>query len=534
MVYWSLKQHGVQALSIENNWFVLGVGRSELIRQLPGGMSEYTKHAIKLFYEPIDFRVGLQIQMPPRDTLLIFAEIQVLLADEAAIKEVCQHKGSAGTRLCPLCVNVIDHKSDILDHDASGKFVPSTNLDFSKVKYETDTSARTTLRWLQDNVNRVNKEVFTRMQQFSGYNLVPSGLFMDEDLQVPPVGIIMYDWMHTFVAAGLWQLEMGLLLDQLKTVGVKHSDLHVEVSRFIFPKAISSRSMTGKGMFEKKRNPGENLKCSASEALSMYSIVRFLLREKQRSGQLDLIQPAVQSYFSLARVLDLLQNIKKETTRASMLKDAILKHLYDFQKAYGLDHWIPKHHIATHLAGQFNRHQILCACFTHERKHKLVKRYSSQVTNTWHRWERSVVIDSLRNQLDSMRSGEDKLLTVGLIDGSEPTRTSAALLRTAVNSIDAEVHVSLHAYYAIGAKCSSQDVVLLNIEGEQQIGTVRFFAQVGNDHYVCYEMWHSCGQNEFSKTDEQALGAVSCIHDVCTYVSRGGKIAVVPNSTWMV
>ena len=137
-------------------------------------MSEFTKHAIKLFYEPIDFRLGLQIQMP-RDILLIFAEMHIFLADEAAIKEVCQQKGSAGTRLCPLCVNVIDHKSDLLDHDASGKFVPSTNLDFTKVKYETDTSARATLRWLQDNVNQVTKEVFNRMQQFSGYNLVPSG-----------------------------------------------------------------------------------------------------------------------------------------------------------------------------------------------------------------------------------------------------------------------------------------------------------------------------------------------------------------------
>ena len=42
---------------------------------------------------------------------------------------------------------------------------------------------------------------------------------------------------------------------------------------------------------------------------------------------------------------------------------------------YGRDKMRPKHHYAAHLPEQYRRFGFLVSCLTHERKHRLVKRY---------------------------------------------------------------------------------------------------------------------------------------------------------------
>ena len=68
----------------------------------------------------------------------------------------------------------------------------------------------------------------------------------------------MWDWMHIFVAGGIFQVELGLLLEQLRGCGVSQ--------------AIASRGATGRNVFEKKLQGSDPIKCSASEALSLYFI----------------------------------------------------------------------------------------------------------------------------------------------------------------------------------------------------------------------------------------------------------------------
>ena len=46
-----------------------------------------------------------------------------------------------------------------------------------------------------------------------------------------------------------------------------------------------------------------------------------------------------------------------------------------FVAAYGPTACKPKHHYALHLPGMLQRHGTLISTFTHERKHRVVKRY---------------------------------------------------------------------------------------------------------------------------------------------------------------
>ena len=51
------------------------------------------------------------------------------------------------------------------------------------------------------------------MQQCLGLNYVPSGLLFWDRVwgSMPPVDVLMYDWMHIYLVHGCFQLEVSLL-----------------------------------------------------------------------------------------------------------------------------------------------------------------------------------------------------------------------------------------------------------------------------------------------------------------------------------
>ena len=506
---------------------ILGVARSNLVKRLPGGMSEYCKVAMGLFYKPYDARMG--IHLGPCG-IVIFSQLSVLLGDEGALKEMIEMKGAAGTKLCPLCQNVLDHKCELLEMESSGFFIPSTTLDLSLIKFETNESIQKTLRYLQENKDNVSAERFGRMQQYTGFNLSETGLLLDRFLDLKPCDVLMFDWMHCYISSGIWQLEVGLLLDQLKKCNIKQERLHTMLQEFVFPKSVSSRSMTGQNIFQKKKD-SESIKCSASEALSIYSVLRFVMIRLKHSGEISAIEPAVQSYLNICRVLDLLANVKKQTTRASELQNAILKRLRSYQDSYRLERWLPKHHMTIHLALMYQSHQVLCSCFTHERKHKTVKKFSSQSTNTWSAWEKSVLMDSLREDLQDVVS-RNFVIEPGLLSPGQASDEMVSTLRVLLGNPTDDVAVSLQARFSDGGRCSSKDVLLVDFNGTSTVCTAVFFAKVGENHFSYVEIWKPLGHNKFEKTQEKGFCELTCIRETCIHVKHGDRIDVVPNTCW--
>ena len=518
---------GAAALGVETHWFILAVARSNLVKRLPGGMSEYCKIALRLFYQPYDARNGIHIA--PCE-IVIFSQLSILLGDEGALKEMIEMKGAAGPKLCPLCQNILDHKSDLLQMDTSGFFIPSTTLDLSLIKFETNESVQKTLRYLQENKDSVSAERFGRMQQYTGFNLTESGLLLDPLLDLKPCNVLMFDWMHCYISSGIWQLEVGLLLEQLKTCNIKQDRLHTMLQEFVFPKSISSKSMTGQNIFYKKKE-GESVKCSASEALSIYSVLRFVMIRLKNSGEISAIEPAVQSYLNLCRVLDLLANVKKQTTIASELQNAIFRHLQSYQDSYGVERWLPKHHMTVHIPLMYQSHKLLCACFTHERKHKTVKKFSSQATNTWAAWEKSVLMDSLREDLQDVVSRSFSI-EPGLLSPGQANDEMVSTLRGLLGNPTDDVAVSLQARFSDGGRCSSKDVLLVDFNGTSTVCTAVFFSKVGENHFAYVEIWKPLGSNKFEKTTEKGFCELTCIREVCIHVKHGDRIDVVPNSCW--
>ena len=95
------------------------------------------------------------------------------------------------------------------------------------------------------------------------------------------VFISIYIYTHTHVYQ--CHLVAGLLVAKLQEIG-----------GFIWPQAIRSRGVTGQKIFA-KGDQNEDIKCSASECLSVYSVFRFFLLEALQTQNLRAIRAECES-----------------------------------------------------------------------------------------------------------------------------------------------------------------------------------------------------------------------------------------------
>ena len=89
----------------------------------------------------------------------------------------------------------------------------------------------------------------------------------------------------------------------------------------------------------------------------------------------------VASMVAVLQVVVLLLDLKAGTVSADALTTAILRHLGLYSIAYGDSAVRPKHHFALHLGPMLRRFPFLLSTFVHERKHRVVKKYTRDRRN---------------------------------------------------------------------------------------------------------------------------------------------------------
>ncbi|CAJ1456060.1 unnamed protein product [Effrenium voratum] len=213
---------------------------SDIVRRLPGKMSEYFKLAMRNFFAPTDIRNGMLIMLPDSERKVLFGDLSIVLGDEAALKDILDMKGASGTLPCPLCRNLVSHRSDLASFDTTGSMVDSTNLDLSLVEFHSDASIRDIMRFLKEKKDSCTKNDFQKTQQFTGWNYNERGALLCQLIDLKPASSLMWDWMHTYVSNGVWNVEVGLLLSKLKAHGLSQQDLHKELQNFVLMLTLCS------------------------------------------------------------------------------------------------------------------------------------------------------------------------------------------------------------------------------------------------------------------------------------------------------
>lgn len=182
------------ALCSEYAWFPIGILRSSIVKQVPGGLSNIVK---KLLQSWDDARQGLPINFPKKGRQIISLQLSACVMDEAAMRDMWQFKGASGRKPCGFCKNVIS--KFVASQIEGSHFV---GIDCSQIKscfLVTDEEIWEAHDHLASIHGTVTKKEFENMQSNLGLNYNSAGLLSDASLRqwVFPTSAC-YDVLHCF------------------------------------------------------------------------------------------------------------------------------------------------------------------------------------------------------------------------------------------------------------------------------------------------------------------------------------------------
>jgi len=311
-----------------------------------------------------------------------------------------------------------------------------------------------------------------------GFNYVKHSFICSPLLSSGLVSTLMWDWQHCYFVNGIFDGEVEALLLALGRTkcGLGFEALHQYLQLWVWPKGYASGATVCKKLTE--------LKGTASEYLSFAPVLARWLENV--AGPSSMCSRQVHSALLLCGVVDSLALSQRSLLKPSDLELAVGGHLHAHQEAYGEELWVPKAHFTTHLPDLLQLHGCLLSCFTHERKHKTVKRMAYNRVNT-RRFDVGVLEEVLQQHLYELQSPLDKR---GL---AEP-RTAPAKMTTAVRAAravqgDAEVTTSRRAWVHGRAICVGDVAMVRMPDGSMTPGTVWFHCQAEGDLYACMSPW---------------------------------------------
>jgi len=388
--YWSFLEFGLRHLALEEVWGTVCVMRSTEVSKMLGGTTTLFSKLLSLWFGSVhDIRLSgvsisidgsLRGEQPLNAT--IFAKVGVLLADVPALKEILGCKGHSGHKPCCMCRNATNHTIHGTPlHRVSPDAVPITEFDFELFCPYTNDSLRETLRRLESHhdaylAGTMTKLEFEARESVLGWNWTPNTPILNEKYRLNVASSIMFDWAHVYVNDGLADDELGRCMKILQTnrASSTFAELGQYVARFTLPKSSPSIVRLFSEAANKNNLKKGGFTCSGSEFLTLAPIaLRYFEKVVARRQECT---KWVDSMIAVLRVVVILMKLKSGTISADRLTTAIMHHLQLFKAAYGDGAIRPKHHFACHLGPMLRRFPFLMSTFVHERKHRVVKKYT--------------------------------------------------------------------------------------------------------------------------------------------------------------
>jgi hypothetical protein len=530
-VYWALMDTGPLALMDEDNWFLLTAVRSNVVSRLPGGMGQLMENMISCFFKAgASFEDGILLNTGD-GPFLVFAEINTKLGDESALKMCFDVKGASGSLICMLCRNITAHGSELDLYDRQRFFVASTCTDTSMFVRHTDQTVADAVELIRSSSGVVNKASFARMQQSLGINYAPLGVLFSRRLsgKISMVGSVMFDWMHVYMSSGIFGVESGLLLGKLAQAGITNSFIHNQVQSFTWPRRLSSRGATGKSMFHKRTGVASSeLKCTASEGLSIFRVFRFILWTTILPRADAVVTEAIRCFFALCGVIELLLAIPRGGVDHNVLRNQICKHLSMFLAVYTAENWFPKCHYAFHLADHLQSKGMLLSCWTHERKHKQIKKFANELDNTSLNFEQNIMVNQLYSQIESLKLKPTPAAGTSYLVNAKPATSKLASVVCQIIQQPSEVLTSIEAKVGLSQSCFKGDVVTFLLGTVACVGEVWFHVHAIEHCFTCVSLWRRVKENEYQVQERLILLPSVDIQHVCTYKRIADIVYIVP------
>lgn len=534
--YYSFLEFGAIALSSEFLWFTLSASRSDDVGEIEGhSFGIFAKDQMLSFesWSTVGFQCG---------AIMIWARVGLLVCDESALKYTLDVKGASGNLPCFKCANV-------LSKTAFAKCIPGrgmtsiTDTNFEAFDLHTNESIKANAQHLDTtfrSLRRGQKGAFEKLEMALGLNYSPSGVLLSR-LNFNPITGTCYDPQHVYLVSGIFNAEIGQLLVVLKkTMKIKPAGISTFFHSFEWPaiaktgKLIfddrSDKSITDSAKSTAKSNP--TFSCSASDALGAFALLQeFLMLQVIATATAQNNKAAVAacaSFFALCQVIALTTMVPRGGVSAELLMAKIVAHLKAHKTAYGDSHWTPKFHYSLHLPEQLLRWDVLIFCFTHERKHKELKRYLQGRMNTTGTFDKNVLQDVLHIQKLALREDGPYPRGTQLLHPRKPDAETLAFLSREFPT-GTDFLTSIDAKCGNFVSCHINDVVYITWGSGMAIGRVEILCSVGDEcmGFVC--IWHRMPQNNMYNTKgDYYFVLLSDFVDTCVFKVSGDLAYVVP------
>ena len=406
-VYVTFLDLGQAALSDSIAWVVPLVIRHSVLVNIVGGWPRVLKAFLaRLLCGPHGLATaGMPLKLGDK-VFVIQAHLACVFSDGEGLKFAFDWKGPSSLKPCVVHYNVFKKGSD-LSHRRPG-FCEIACADPRMFRSWAQTDMTRTMEMLNAGKHRVTAGLMAKSKlddiaKSFGLNPNEHNLWTDLGLSAccaaDLVGTITYDWVHSCLQDGTFTCEAWVFLHKCDEVlGVSSADVHAFLKdpSWRWPAATHAKSRNLHRVFDSYRTSSSEtankLKCSASELLGLYGMLRNFVEVKVRVCE-ALAAPRA-SFDAACEVLDVILLCKRGVVDfadgAAALGRAVSKHMTLHLRAYGDDHIKPKHHWLFHIGPQFLRDKCIIDAFVVERGHLLVKSIAEHVRNTTH-FEASVM-----------------------------------------------------------------------------------------------------------------------------------------------
>ena len=515
-------------LENENAWCPLIAEPSHSLKNISGGISQAFAKVIKMFFGSMNFDISagvLSLTGPDGSRHRLAAKLSMLLQDGGAHKAVWHCKGESGTRLCMLCKNLVAVSSGLVDADAKNILICDVVFEH-ELAFASDKEVRGAIERLKRfRITETNPDYQLRSQAI-GFSLHEHSLLCDMDVTgiVQPASQYCHDWMHGAFRCGVFNVVLFRFIDAVKQVAPTiWAVLHDYVAKWNWPcatKATASRLAEHFGPARAKSHMHAGVfKCQASDGLSLLPVLTYMTETVIRRIP-GVNSNACDALVAVGDLVNSLQALKFGLTSAQQMRERVTTLLSAVVASGWREHLIPKFHWCIHFASTVERWGCSPTCWVHERKHKMVKRYSADIQNT-RSYSMSVLSEVLSQQLVDVQHPE-AFHVRGMVRASKATARLEAFIH-AHTDFSGEAQCSRQARLFSLAVCSVHDIVLIQAnDGLNYVAAeLAMFVQVEGQEFALAHMF------EFQSFDARLGSAVYRKIDNLTLIDLHAVLASV-------
>ena len=428
----------------EEVWFECSLVRNSIVKTIDGDMSAVVRAILKkLFFntEGHDMsKSGIQLECHDNTLMMLFADLSMILADEAALHAIYACKGSSGLKPCLICTHTFNQKNArrIVERDPSGNSVDHACASAGKFKFITPSVMAAIVRRLRSAALTHTNTALEELQTEIGWKAVAHGIMFDDSTRIKcnPGTVAFYDWSHVFFVNGVFNLTAGLCLRAFWVNGVDFDIMKEYVSSFRWPHGISNIDVADVFSTARMHSTLEkrSLRCTASEGLSLFPVMALFCEMLAMRHPSAIVRRHAECFILFAIVAGMVVRSVKGKVCADALLAACQAFLTFFKELHGDGKVTPKFHYMFHLCFYLLRFWFLPNCLVHERKHKGIKRFANAVFNTSIDWDKSVLREFSCLHIERLISFPLMQFSAqaGLQEGKPPSRRMLPVIQRAL------------------------------------------------------------------------------------------------------